>query len=191
MKNIFLIFLILSPMVLLSQIDYGIKFGINLNNSSNISIISQNFDTNISKKDYSGYNMGGYISLQGLIMDLRGELHYVKIKNSNDLVQDRIEIPVTIGYKILPFLSLFLGPSFQYVLDESSSTFLLSKLEDKSTMGLNLGTRLYLGKIQLDLRYERGLNEMETKIINQNNLNVAKIDSRKSLISIGMSYKIN
>lgn len=178
-------------MVLVSQIDYGIKFGINLNNSSNISIISQNFDTNISKKDYSGYNMGGYISLQGLLMDLRGELHYVKIKNSNDLVQDRIEIPVTIGYKILPFLSLFLGPSFQYVLDESSSTFLLSKLEDKSTMGLNLGTRLYLGKIQLDLRYERGLNEMETKIINQNNLNVAKIDSRKSLISIGMSYKIN
>ena len=178
-------------MVLFSQIDYGIKFGINLNNSSNISLISQNFDTNISKKDYQGYNVGGYISLQGLTMDLRGELHYAKIKNSNDLVQDRIEIPVTIGYKILPFLSLFLGPSFQYVLDESSSTFLLNKLEDKSTMGLNLGTRLYLGKIQLEVRYERGLNEMETKIINQNNLNVAKIDSRKSLISIGVSYKIN
>ena len=178
-------------MVLFSQIDYGIKFGINLNNNSNISIISQNFDTNILKKDYHGYNVGGYISLQGLMIDLRGELHYVKINNSNDLVQDRIEIPVTIGYKILPFLSLFLGPSFQYVLDESSTSFSLNKLEDKSTMGFNLGTRLYLGKIQLDIRYERDLNEMETKIINQNNLNLAKIDSRKSLISIGVSYKIN
>lgn len=191
MKNIILIFFIFSPLVLFSQLEYGLKFGVNLNNNSDISIISQNFDTNISKKDYDGYNLGGYISLQGILMDLRGELYYVKIKNSNDLVQDRIEIPVTIGYKILPFLSLFLGPSFQYVLDETSSTFLLDKLEDKSTMGLNIGTRLYLGKIEFDLRYERGLNQMETKIINQNNLNIAKIDSRKSLISLGLSYKIN
>ena len=112
MKNILLIFLILIPNIIFSQLDYGLKFGVNLNNSSNISIISQDFDSNISKKDYDGYNLGGYISLQGLLMDLRGELHYVKIKNSNDLVQDRIEIPITLGYKVLPFLSLFIGPSF-------------------------------------------------------------------------------
>ena len=124
-------------------------------------------------------------------MDLRGELQYVKIKNSNDLVQDRIEIPITLGYKVLPFLSLFVGPSFHYVLDEKSSTFLLNNIEDRTTMGLNIGTRLYIGKIQFDLRYERGLNEIETKIINENNLDIARIDSRKSLVSFGVSYKIN
>ena len=171
--------------------DYGLKFGVNLNNSSNISIISQDFDPNISKKDYDGYNIGGFISLQGLLMDLRGELQYVKIKNSNDLIQDRIEIPITLGYKVLPFLSLFVGPSFHYVLDEKSSTFLLNNIEDRTTMGLNIGTRLYIGKIQFDLRYERGLNEIETKIINENNLDIARIDSRKSLVSFGVSYKIN
>jgi hypothetical protein len=58
-------------------------------------------------------------------------------------------------------------------------------------MGLNIGTRLYIGKIQFDLRYERGLNEIETKIINENNLDIARIDSRKSLVSFGVSYKIN
>ena len=191
MKNISLIFLILIPNIIFSQLDYGLKFGVNLNNSSEISIISQDFDPNISKKDYDGYNIGGFISLQGLLMDLRGELHYVKIKNSNDLVQDRIEIPITLGYKVLPFLSLFVGPSFHYVLDEKSSTFLLNNIEDRTTMGLNIGTRLYIGKIQFDLRYERGLNEIETKIINENNLDVARIDSRKSLVSFGVSYKIN
>ena len=191
MKNILLIFLILIPNIILCQLDYGLKFGVNLNNSSDISIISQDFDPNISKKDYDGYNIGGFISLQGLLMDLRGELQYVKIKNSNDLVQDRIEIPITLGYKVLPFLSLFVGPSFHYVLDEKSSTFLLNNIEDRTTMGLNIGTRLYIGKIQFDLRYERGLNEIETKIINENNLDVARIDSRKSLVSFGVSYKIN
>tara|TARA_B100001093_G_C26616276_1_gene922462 strand:- start:308 stop:883 length:576 start_codon:yes stop_codon:yes gene_type:complete len=191
MKNISLIFLILIPNIIFSQLDYGLKFGVNLNNSSDISIISQDFDPNISKKDYNGYNIGGFISLQGLLMDLRGELQYVKIKNSNDLVQDRIEIPITLGYKVLPFLSLFVGPSFHYVLDEKSSTFLLNNIEDRTTMGLNIGTRLYIGKIQFDLRYERGLNEIETKIINENNLDVARIDSRKSLVSFGVSYKIN
>ena len=191
MKNISLIFLILIPNIIFSQLDYGLKFGVNLNNSSEISIISQDFDPNISKKDYDGYNIGGFISLQGLLMDLRGELQYVKIKNSNDLVQDRIEIPITLGYKVLPFLSLFVGPSFHYVLDEKSSTFLLNNIEDRTTMGLNIGTRLYIGKIQFDIRYERGLNEIETKIINENNLDVAIIDSRKSLVSFGVSYKIN
>ena len=191
MKNISLIFIILIPNIIFSQLDYGLKFGVNLNNSSDISIISQDFDPNISKKDYDGYNIGGFISLQGLLMDLRGELQYVKIKNSNDLVQDRIEIPITLGYKVLPFLSLFVGPSFHYVLDEKSSTFLLNNIEDRTTMGLNIGTRLYIGKIQFDLRYERGLNEIETKIINENNLDVARIDSRKSLVSFGVSYKIN
>ena len=191
MKNISLIFIILIPNIIFSQLDYGLKFGVNLNNSSDISIISQDFDPNISKKDYDGYNIGGFISLQGLLMDLRGELQYVKIKNSNDLVQDRIEIPITLGYKVLPFLSLFVGPSFHYVLDEKSSTFLLNNIEDRTTMGLNIGTRLYIGKIQFDLRYERGLNEIETKIINENNLDIARIDSRKSLVSFGVSYKIN
>lgn len=58
-------------------------------------------------------------------------------------------------------------------------------------MGLNIGTRVYLGKIQFDIRYERGLNDMETKIINQNNLDIARIDSRKSLVSFGISFKVN
>tara|TARA_B100001057_G_C22808240_1_gene934357 strand:+ start:378 stop:953 length:576 start_codon:yes stop_codon:yes gene_type:complete len=191
MKNILLIFFILIPNIIFGQLDYGLKFGVNLNNSSDISIISQDFDPNISKKDYDGYNVGGFISLEGLMMDLRGELQYVKIKNSNDLVQERIEIPLTLGYKVLPFLSLFIGPSFHYVLDEKSSTFLIDDIEDRTTMGLNIGTRLYLGKIQFDLRYERGLNDMETKIINQNNLDIAGVDTRKSLVSFGVSFKVN
>jgi hypothetical protein len=58
-------------------------------------------------------------------------------------------------------------------------------------MGLNIGARVDLGKIQFDIRYERGLSPLETKLLNQGNINIAKIDNRASLLSLGFSYKIN
>ena len=191
MNFFYKIFFVLIPLFTVAQIEYGFKTGINLNNSSDITIITQDFDTSFTKDDFQGYFIGGFISLEGAVFNLRTELQYSIIKNSNNLTQNKIELPVTLGYKILPFLSAFIGPSFQYVLDEKSNSLNLAKIEDNSTMGLTLGTRLHISKIELDLRYERGLNPMETKIINQNNLNIAKIDTRASVFSIGISYKIN
>ena len=138
-----------------------------------------------------GFFLGGFISLEGVLFNLRTEIQYNQTKNKNNLTQNKIEAPITIGYKILPFVSTFIGPSFQYILSEKSSLYNIDAIEDNTTMGLNLGARIYLGKIQLDVRYERGLNSMETKILSQNNLDLAKIDTRASLLSFGLSYKIN
>tara|TARA_B100000686_G_scaffold355023_1_gene469154 strand:- start:4762 stop:5337 length:576 start_codon:yes stop_codon:yes gene_type:complete len=191
MRFIFKLLILSIHIYTYSQIDYGFKAGINLNTNSDISIFSQDFDTEIKEEDYKGFFIGGYFSIEGLIMSLRPEIQYVKTKNSKDLIQDKIEVPITIGYKILPFLSIFAGPSFQYILKQKSNSFSLEEISDKTTMGLNLGTRLYLGRIQFDLRYERGFNPMETKILNQNNFSVAEINTRNSLFSIGLYYKIN
>ena len=191
MSLFYKIFFTLIPISTVAQIDYGIRTGINLTNNSNISIISQDFDSNISKDNMQGFFLVGFISLEGVLFNLRTEIQYNQTKNKNNLTQNKIEAPITIGYKILPFVSTFIGPSFQYILSEKSSLYNIDAIEDNTTMGLNLGARIYLGKIQLDVRYERGLNSMETKILSQNNLDLAKIDTRASLLSFGLSYKIN
>ena len=78
------IFFVLIPFFTFAQIEFGFKTGINLNNSSDITIITQDFDTSFTKDDFQGYFIGGFISLEGAVFNLRSELQYNKIKNSNN-----------------------------------------------------------------------------------------------------------
>ena len=191
MKNIFVI-LLLFPILVFSQIDYGFKAGVNMNTNSSISVISDAFENKINKSNFQGYYIGSYISFDAVIFDLRTEIQYSTTRNNNDLTQQKIELPITVGYKIMPFLSTFVGPSFQYILNEKSNSFNLDEVSGKTTIGLNIGTRVHLGKLQFELRYERGLSSLETKLLQkQSNINVANINSRASLLSLGFSYKIN
>ena len=192
MKHIFIILFLLYPILVFSQIDYGFKAGVNLNSSSSISVVSDAFENKINKSNFQGYYIGSYISFDAVIFDLRTEIQYSTTQNNNDLTQQKIELPITVGYKIMPFLSTFVGPSFQYVLNEKSNSFNLDEVSGKTTIGLNIGTRVHLGKLQFELRYERGLSSLETKLLQKkSNINVANIDSRASLLSLGFSYKIN
>lgn len=192
MKHIFIILFLLYPILVFSQIDYGFKAGVNLNSSSSISVISDAFENKINKSNFQGYYIGSYISFDAVIFDLRTEIQYSTTQNNNDLTQQKIELPITVGYKIMPFLSTFVGPSFQYILNEKSNSFNLDEVSGKTTIGLNIGTRVHLGKLQFELRYERGLSSLETKLLQKkSNINVANIDSRASLLSLGFSYKIN
>jgi len=192
MKHIFIILFLLYPILVFSQIDYGFKAGVNLNSSSSISVVSDAFENKINKSNFQGYYIGSYISFDAVIFDLRTEIQYSTTQNNNDLTQQKIELPITVGYKIMPFLSTFVGPSFQYILNEKSNSFNLDEVSGKTTIGLNIGTRVHLGKLQFELRYERGLSSLETKLLQKkSNINVANIDSRASLLSLGFSYKIN
>ena len=192
MKNIFKILFLVFPIFVFSQIDYGFKVGVNLNNSSSISVVSQAFENKVNKSDFQGYYIGSYISFNAIIFDLRTEFQYSTTQIGDYLAQQKIELPITVGYKIIPFLSAFAGPSFQYILNEKSNSFDLDEVSGKTTIGLNIGTRIHLGKLQLELRYERGLSSLETKLLQkQSNINVGNLDRRASLLSLGVSYKIN
>ena len=191
MKSIFVI-LLLFPILVFSQIDYGFKAGVNFNTNSSILVISDALANKINKSDFQGYYIGSYISFNAIIFDLRTELQYSTLQIGDYLTQQKIELPITVGYKIMPFLSTFVGPSFQYILNEKSNSFNLDEVSGKTTIGLNIGTRVHLGKLQFELRYERGLSSLETKLLQkQSNINVANINSRASLLSLGFSYKIN
>ena len=48
-------FFVLLPISIFSQVDYGFKAGINLNNSSDISTINQEIDLNVTEDDFKGF----------------------------------------------------------------------------------------------------------------------------------------
>ena len=104
----------------------------------------------------------------------------------------KIDVPVLIGKKFLGIGNVFAGPSFQYIL---SSDFELNDLKEVSTenfsLGIQLGGGVELGRLGLDIRWERGLSKTETvfvdNTINDTNFN---FDKRVSQIIFGISYRL-
>ncbi|MCH2480546.1 MAG: hypothetical protein MK007_05295, partial [Flavobacteriales bacterium] len=74
----------------------------------------------------------------------------------------------------------------------SSTEFNLEDIKDKYILSLLLGTRIKMRSLGIDLRYERGLNNGELKIINANGLNIpnGNIDSTTNRFSILLSYDL-
>ena len=98
-------------------------------------------------------------------------------------------MPVLFGYKILGPLSIFAGPSFQYILKEKGTDVNLGELKEDFTVGLQLGTRLKLGRFGLGIRFERGLNDNEVIILGNNNVDIAgRLDTRAKQWIISASY---
>ena len=109
--------------------------------------------------------------------------------NTISFQSTNLEIPISIGYKFLPPLSVFAGPSIQYRLDENMNID-LSSLGDNSTLGLHLGSRLHLGSFAIDLRYERGLKESEVNLLDVQEV-TQTFDARGQKWSLGISYALD
>jgi hypothetical protein len=59
-----------------------------------------------------------------------------------------------------------------------------------TTLGLHLGTRMKLGPLGIDLRYERGLSPIQANVLSKNSISIiGKIESRPNQLMIGVSYK--
>ena len=75
----------------------------------------------------------------------------------------KIDVPVLFGKKILGIGNVFVGPSFQYIL---SSDFELNDLSEVSvdnfSLGFQLGGGVELGRLGLDVRWERGFSKIES-----------------------------
>ena len=87
---------------------------------------------------------------------------------------------------------MFGGPSFHYVISQSSKEVTVEQINEKTSLGLHIGTRVELGPIGLDLRYERGLKQNEIGFIENNGLTFSgNLDSRPSQWVFGISYSFN
>ncbi|WP_301161983.1 outer membrane beta-barrel protein [uncultured Winogradskyella sp.] len=162
----------------------GLNYGANGDYFDSVNLNSSNPDQNI------GYHVGIFGKIGNKIY-LRPEIVYTVTKsdyNNNDFNIKKIDVPVLVGIKVLGPLSVFAGPSAQYILDTDFHGIDIDNVQEDFTVGLNFGIGLNFNKIGIDLRYERGFGENEASFIENNITTInSRIDTRPEQLILSLS----
>ena len=190
-KSMLTVVLILICSFLFSQsASWGIKAGLNYNSNGDFwdstNSIKENPDKNV------GFHFGVFGKIGGQIY-IRPELIYTATKSkydSGDFSMKKIDAPVLIGLKLIGPLSIFTGPSFQYILDSEFENTSIDDIDHDITVGFNFGVGIQIKKIGVDLRYERGFSDNEAKFLYNNNIDTSRLDTRPEQLIISLSYAL-
>ena len=172
--------------------SFGIKGGLNYNSNGDY------FESIGDNAEHPDRNIGYHIGVFGKIgnrLYVKPELVYTATKSSydsNDFSMKKIDAPILVGAKILGPLSVFAGPSLQYILNTEFDGMDIDDVENDFSVGLNFGIALNLNKIGIDLRYERGFGDNEAIFIN-NNIGtgvVSRIDTRPDQLILSLSLAL-
>ncbi len=186
-----IVFFLSASLFLQAQFEFGIKAGLNYDSLGELKSESINNTIN-SDGSETGYHVGFYGNLNLVVFYIRPEIQFTKINSSVENLNvglSKLEIPVLLGYKILGPLSVFIGPSFQYILDKEVKGISPTKIKDHLTVGAQIGTRLSLGRFGLDIRYERGFTNNDLILIGINGINQGQINTRPDQVILSASYK--
>ncbi len=179
-----------------AQSDFGIKAGLSYN--SNGEFVDETGTIIDNKgKGKSGFNIGFYGKLDLGPIYLRPELVYTKTTseykldsgNTENYKMSKLDIPVLVGFKVIGPLHIFAGPSFQYILDNDLKGFTFEDVENDFTVGVNIGASVELGRLGIDVRYERGLSANEARWTNAGD--IFTLDSRPEQIIFSLSYSLS
>jgi len=181
-----------------AQSGFGVKGGLSYNSNGELNEIGQNIKN--EGKGKSGYNVGIYGKVDLGPIYLRPELVYTKTTSEYTLNSEavdykiaRLDMPVLVGMKLIGPLSVFAGPSFQYTLENDFNDIKYADIENDFTVGFNFGAGVELGRLGLDIRYERGFNKNEATFIDNNiSPNTSyRLDSRPEQIIFSLSYRLS
>lgn len=171
---------------------FGIKGGLNYNANGDYfesaGEAARNPDRNV------GYHLGVWGKLGNRIY-LRPELVYTRTKSDyegEDFDMTKLDLPVLLGMKVIGPLHVFAGPAFQYILDTEFDGISIDDVDNDFTVGVNIGAGVNLGKLGIDLRYERGLGDNEANFINTNitTIGASRIDTRPDQLILSLSLKL-
>ena len=171
---------------------FGIKGGLNYNANGDyfesIGEAAKNPDRNV------GYHIGVFGKL-GQRLYFRPELVYTRTKSDYDgdkFNMSKLDAPLLIGAKIIGPLHLFAGPAFQYILDTEFDGISINNVENDFTVGMNIGAGVNLGKLGVDIRYERGFSDNEANFVNTNitTLPTSRVDTRPDQLIVSLSLKL-
>ena len=176
-----------------SDSGFGIKVGINYNGNGDYFESASDAATNPDKN--IGYHAGIFGKIKILKLYIRPELVYTKTKsdyNGSAFDMSKLDLPVLVGVKVIGPLHVFAGPAFQYILDSEFDGIGINEIENDFSVGAHLGAGLNLGKLGIDLRYERGFGDNEARFINTNitGLPDSRIDTRPEQLILSLSLKI-
>lgn len=183
-----------------AQSGFGVKAGLSYNTTGELKEFINETGTIIDNKGNgkSGYNVGIYGKLKLGPIFLRPELVYTKTTSEyilNSVAVDykmaRLDMPILVGIKLMGPLNVFAGPAFQYVLDNDFKGLEYNNIEKDFTVGLNLGASLELGRLGLDVRYERGFSQNEVEFSGVGPNVTYRLDSRPEQIIFGLSYQLS
>ncbi|WP_276167511.1 porin family protein [Zobellia alginiliquefaciens] len=167
----------------------GLNYGANGDYFESIGDAARDPDRNM------GYHLGlfGKVGLSRIYF--RPELMYTKTKSDYDGDKfdiSKLDMPLLIGAKIIGPLHVFAGPSFQYILDTEFDGISIDDIENDFSVGANIGAGVDLGKLGIDIRYERGFNSNEATFINTNitNLGPSRVDARPDQLIVSLSLTL-
>ena len=100
----------------------------------------------------------------------------------------KLDAPLLVGIKVLGPVSIFAGPSLQYIIDSEFENIDIDDVENDFSVGLNFGIGLNIDKLGIDLRYERGFSDNEATFLNNNNININnRLDTRPDQLILSLS----
>jgi len=166
---------------------FGIKAGLNYNANGDYfdaaTELTKNPDRNV------GYHFGLFGKIGNQIY-FKPELIYSSTKSdydNNSFEMQKLDAPLLIGMRVLGPVSVFAGPSFQYILDSEFDNISINNIENDFSVGLNFGIALNLKKIGIDLRYERGFSNNEANFLSNNGIETSRLDTRPDQLILGLS----
>lgn len=171
---------------------FGIKGGLNYNANGDY------FESISANAENPERNVGYHIGVFGKIGDdlyFKPELIYTSTKSeydSNEFSMKKIDAPLLVGIKVLGPVSVFAGPSLQYIVDTDFDGVDIDDIEEDFTLGLNFGIGVNFNKVGIDLRYERGFSDNEAVFINNNlgSTTVSRIDTRPEQLILSLSVAL-
>ena len=206
MKNIVFIFLFLSTLfsVQAQFFNVGVKGGFNYNSNGDLigTISNSNFEEYFTRASHgdSGYHFGVFADIKlPFWLYLRPELvythtesYYEGLGNSDPkLIINKMDIPVLVGIRLIKIVRLFIGPSFQYIINTKFDDIKSTDYED-FTVGVQAGVGLEFGRLGFDARWEQGLSNSEANFIKgvlPENYADINIDTRPSQVIFGVYWK--
>ena len=165
----------------------GLKAGLNYNANGDY---FESINNNAQNPDR---NIGYHIGLFGKIGDrvyFRPEVVYTSTKsdyNDDSFNMQKLDAPLLVGFKVLGPISVFGGPSLQYILDSEFDGIAINDIKNDFSVGLNFGIGLNFKKLGIDLRYERGFSDNEANFLDSNGINTNRLDTRPDQLILSLS----
>ena len=185
----------------MAQSGFGVKGGLNYADNGEMTysdVTGAGEDILEGGESKMGYHFGVYYQASILGFFLRPELVYTTTKSSYQFGQQetdynvsKIDLPVLVGAKVLGPVTVFAGPSLQYIVENDFEGFDLGEVEEEFTIGAQLGAGIQFGRLGLDVRYERALKENEAEFMDlESGEGPRRVDTRPSQIIFGLSLSL-
>lgn len=184
-----LFFLVITVSYAQSQSGFGFIGGLNYNGNGNY---FQSIESSAQHPDKNaGFHLGVFGKLGNRIY-FKPSLVFTSTKSGyddGDFKMQKLDLPAVVGIKVIGPLSVFAGPSFQYILDSDFDGISINNIENDFSVGFNFGIGVNIKKIGVDLKYERGFSNNEATFIGNNlgETTVSRLDTRPEQLILSLS----